>query len=158
MRAFLILVFAGLVALGAGSLGYQAGLMSGAGANTAQVVYFAGFHPFGGFLFFLFFIGLLLIAFRPRRGPWGRHGMTGGPGHWGGGSGRWGGPGYWAGGPTGDATDPRRSWIADAHRRLHEEEARSAGPTAGGTPTGAATGTPAGTATPDAGSGGPTSS
>ena len=139
MRAFLVLVLAGFVALGAGSLGYQAGLMSGAGANTAQVVYFAGFHPFGGFLFFLFFIGLLVLAFRPRR-HWGR-------GEWGG-HGPWGGPGRWNGGPMGDPSDPRRHWVAEAHRRLHEEEARNAGTPSGGSSTGSST--------PDGGASGPT--
>ena len=36
------------------------------------------------------------------------------------------GPGY---GPTGDPNDPRRQWVADAHRRLHEEDARGSGTT-----------------------------
>ena len=56
-------------------------------------------------------------------------GSDGGHGHWGAGYGR----GPW-GGPTGmtgpDASnDPRRQWVADMHRSLHEAETKSTEPT-----------------------------
>ena len=35
-------------------------------------------------------------------------------------------PGHGRWGETGDG-DPRRAWIAEAHRRLHEDEARADG-------------------------------
>ncbi len=121
MRAlfgFLILVATALVA---GAVGFQAGVASNVAA-AGGVVWLGGGFPGVGFLFFLVFIGVLFFAFAGRRrGPWGMH-----PGH-----GRW--------GPMTDG-DPRRAWIADAHRRLHEDEARAAGsaPTAdGGSPSGA---------------------
>jgi hypothetical protein len=115
MRALFGVILFGLTALVAGFVGFQAGVASNVGAAGGAVYVGWGF-PFG-FLFFpfffLLFIGFMAFAFGGRRrGGWG-HGY--GPGRW----------GPW------DATesgDPRRQWIADAHRRLHEEEARSAGP------------------------------
>jgi hypothetical protein len=113
MRALFGVILFGLTALVAGFVGFQAGVASNVGAAGGAVYVGWGF-PFG-FLFFpfffLLFIGFMAFAFGGRRrGGWG-HGY--GPGRW----------GPW------DATesgDPRRQWIADAHRRLHEEEARSA--------------------------------
>jgi hypothetical protein len=126
---FLGILFLGLVALVAGVVGYQAGLASNAVASGATVVVTGGLPGFG-FLFFLLFVGFLFFAFAGRRrGPWG-------PGH---GHGPWAGrtgPGG-LGGPGGslDPTDPRRVWVADLHRRLHEEEPATGRP-ADGTPAG----------------------
>lgn len=117
MRALfgiLILVF---TAVAAGVAGFQAGVASNVAA-AGGVVWLGGGFPGLGFLFFLLFIGFLFFAFAGRRGrgPWGMH------------------PGsrYWAAPGEGD---PRRQWIAEAHRRLHEEEAREASAPSGGTPT-----------------------
>ncbi len=112
MRGLLGVLFTGIVALTAGFIGFQAGIASNIGAAGGAVYLGGGFFPGLGFLFFLFFIGLLLFVVGGRR-RWG-YGPMGGPGH-GGGHGPWG---------TDD--DPRRAWIADAHRRLHEEEANAA--------------------------------
>ncbi len=123
MRGFLGVLFLGLVALVAGLIGYNAGLTSTAAA-AGNVVYVTG-GGFGGFglLFFLFFL-FLIFSFAGRRRMWG-----GGHGYWGPGYGR----GPW-GGPTGmtgpDASnDPRRQWIADFHKSLHEAEAKPGEPT-----------------------------
>jgi hypothetical protein len=80
-------------------------------------VYLGGGVPWFGFpfgiLFFFLFLGFLFFAFAGRRrGPWGPYG-----GH---------GRGYGPWGGDLSQGDPRRQWIADAHRRLHEEEARNA--------------------------------
>jgi hypothetical protein len=128
MRAFGVLLF-GLTAIVAGLIGYQIGLTSTA-ADAARVVYVGGGFPGFGFLFFLFFVGLLFFAFAGRRRAWGS-----GHGHWGAGYGR----GPW-GGPTGmtgpDASsDPRRQWIADFHKRLHEAESKPGEPTGSTDPT-----------------------
>jgi hypothetical protein len=120
MRGFVGILVVLLVALAAGAIGFQAGVATNVGANvgTAVPAYaWWGFPHIGGFLFgflFLFlFIGLIVFAFRgPRGGPWGRGYRRGGRGY---------GP---MGGPVGDPSDPRQQWMADAHRRLHEEEAR----------------------------------
>jgi hypothetical protein len=135
MRGFLGILFFGIVALVAGTLGFQAGVASSVSAGTGgvpAVVYLGGGFNFGGllfFLFFLFFIGMLASAFGGRRRHWAGHGPMG--------------RGPWMGGhgPMGDG-DPRRQWIADAHRHLHEEEAaRSAGASPGsGASAGSATG------------------
>jgi hypothetical protein len=108
MRAFGVLLFV-LVAGVAGVIGYQAGLTSSAAAAGATVVVTGGF-PGIGTLLFLLFLGFLFFAFAGRR----RAGW--GPGH---------GHGPWGGrmGP-GDPSDPRRRWVAEMHRRLHEEEAQ----------------------------------
>jgi hypothetical protein len=137
MRAFIAFVLFLIVAGTAGGIGYQAGVASTVG-DAGRVVILGGFPSIGSVLFLFFLFGLVLLAFRPRRhGPWGRHGMMGGPGGWGGG---------WSGGPMGNPGDPRRQWVAEAHRRLHEEEARSAastppsGPTSTGNPSPGSTG------------------
>ncbi len=129
MRGFFGVLFFGLVALVAGVIGYNIGLTSTAGA-VERVVYVGG-GGFGGFgfLFFLFFL-FLIFSFAGRRRAWG-----GGHGHWGSGYGR----GPW-GGPTGTSgpnasTDPRRQWVADMHRSLHEAEGKSIDPTSATDPT-----------------------
>lgn len=130
MRGFFGVLFFGLVALVAGVIGYNIGLTSAAGA-VERVVYVGG-GGFGGFglLFFLFFL-FLVVSFAGRRRAWG-----GGHGHWGAGYGR----GPW-GGPTGtsgpDASnDPRRQWVADMHRSLHEAESKAGDPSRPTSPTG----------------------
>lgn len=99
-----------LVAIVAGIIGFQAGVAADVAGSTAAApaaywYAFPHFFGFGGFLFFFLIVLLLFAAFGGRRRAWG------GPRNWG---------GY---GPMGEG-DPRRDWIADAHRRLHEEEAR----------------------------------
>ena len=125
MRALFGILLLVFTALAAGVAGFQAGVASNVAA-AGGVVWLGGGIPGLGFLFFLLFVGLLFFAFAGRRraaGPWGMH-----PGH-----GRW--------GDMGDG-DPRRAWIAEAHRRLHEDAAR----TEGGSPAGPVTGTtPGGT-------------
>ena len=126
MRALFGVILVGFTALIAGAIGYQAGISSTvatAAATSGTVVYHAGWgfgFPWFGFLlfpfFFLLFFGFLAFAFGGRRrGPWG--------------SGY--GPGRWGPWDATDSGDPRRQWVADAHRRLHEEEARNAGTTSG---------------------------
>ncbi len=118
MRGLFTLVIATVAAIVGGVIGFQLGITSNIGAAGGTVVWHAGFGFFGfffPFLFFFLFLGLVFAAFGGRR-------------RWGGGPG-W-GYGY---GPMSDG-DPRRQWIADAHRRLHEEESRNAGTT--GTPGG----------------------
>ena len=122
MRGFLAFIFLALVALGAGAVGYQAGASSIAtttAAAGASVVYVGGWHagwllfPFGFLLFPLFvftFFGFLAFAFGGRRRHWGDDGpmrMHRGFGPF-------------------DDQDPRRQWVADAHRRLHEADAARA--------------------------------
>jgi len=119
-NGFLGILFLTLVAVVAGLIGYQAGLTSSAAAAGATVVITGGF-PGVGTLFFLLFLGFLFFSFAGRRrGSWG-------PGR---------GHGPWAGqmGP-GDPGDPRRQWVADMHRRLHEDDA-AAGPATRGNPAG----------------------
>jgi hypothetical protein len=116
MRALLAVIVLGLTALTAGFIGFQAGIASNIGAAGGAVYVGGGFgfgFPWFGFLFFFLFLGFLFFAFAGRRrGPWGPYGGHGrGYGPWGGDMG---------------SGDPRRQWIADAHRRLHEEEARAA--------------------------------
>src|SRR5829696_3685279 len=106
IRALFAVILLGLTALVAGFLGFQAGVASNVGAAGGAVYMGWGF-PFG-FLFFpfffLLFFGFLAFALGGRRrGPWG------------------------------DGSDPRRQWVADAHRRLHEEEGRSAAGTSAST-------------------------
>ena len=132
MRGLIGVLFTGVVALVAGAIGFQAGIASNIGA-AGGAVYLGGGIPGLGFLFFLFFIGFLLFAIGGRRRAW-AHGPMGGPG-------RWGGHGSF------DEGDPRRQWVADAHRRLHEEEAAAAGTTGPARTTGAGTATGAGVAT-----------
>jgi hypothetical protein len=134
MRALFGVIIVGLTAVVAGFIGYQAGISSAVAttaATSGTVVYHAGWgfgFPWFGFLLFPFFLflcfGLFAFAFGGRR-------------RWGGGPG-W---GYGPQGYTGNPDDPRRQWIADAHRRLHEEEAArgtAAAPSAGTPPASAA--------------------
>jgi hypothetical protein len=127
MRGLLGVLLVGVTALIAGAIGYQVGVSSAVASTAAAggtVVYHAawGFgFPFFGFLLFPFFLfllfGLFAFAFGGRR-------------RWGGGPG---GPGWGYGhGYTPGPDDPRYRWVADAHRRLHEDEA--AGRTPGSTP------------------------
>jgi hypothetical protein len=131
MRGFLAFLFLGLVALGAGVMGYNIGVSQAvtttAAAGGATVVYagphVAGwwFFPFGFLLFPLFllaFFGFLGFVFGPRR-RFGRGGWAGRDSY---------GPAGF--GPMGGRWDARREWVAEQHRRLHEEEARTA-PTSG---------------------------
>lgn len=134
MRGLIGVLFTGVVALVAGAIGFQAGVASNIGA-AGGAVYLGGGIPGLGFLFFLFFVGFVLFAIGGRRHAWAR-GPMGGPGHWGG-HGSWGTDG-----------DPRRQWVADAHRRLHEEEAAGTIATAGTT---GSTGTTSSTDRPAAG-------
>jgi hypothetical protein len=118
MRALFAFLLLGFTALAAGFVGFQAGVASNVGAAGGAVYLGWGF-PFG-FLFFpfffLLFFGFLAFAFGGRRrGPWGN-------GY---------GPGRWGPWDSADDSDPRRQWVADAHRRLHEEEARNAASTSG---------------------------
>ena len=118
MRGLFTLLIATIAALVGGVIGFQLGITSNIGAAGGTVVWHAGFPFFGWFffpLFFFLFIGLLAFAFGGRRRGWG-----GGPG--------W-GNGYGPGSGPMSTDDPRRQWIADAHRRLHEEEARGTGTT-----------------------------
>ncbi len=125
MRALLGVLLVGVTALIAGAIGYQAGVSSAvatAAATSGTVVYHAswGFgFPWFGFLLFPFFLfclfGLFAFAFGGRR-RWGGGPGWGGPG-WGGGQ------GYGPSGYTGSQDDPRYRWVADAHRKLHEDEA-----------------------------------
>ena len=124
MRGLLGVLFTGVVALTAGAIGFQAGIASNIGA-AGGAVYLGGGIPGLGFLFFLFLVGFVLFAIGGRRRAW-AHGPMGSPGSWGG------------HGPWGTDGDPRRQWVAEAHRRLHEEETRTAGATTG---TAGATGT-----------------
>jgi hypothetical protein len=134
MRGFFGVLFFGLVALVAGAIGYNIGLTSTSGA-AERIVYVGGGGWFGGFgfLFFLFFL-FLIFSFAGRRRAWG--GGHWNSGHWNSGYGRgpWGGPGSPTGMTGPDAsTDPRRQWVADMHRSLHEADAK-AGESTGSTP------------------------
>ncbi len=131
MRGFFGVLFFGLVALVAGAIGYNIGLTSTPGA-AERIVYVGGGGWFGGFgfLFFLFFL-FLIFSFAGRRRAWGG-------GHWNSGYGRgpWGSPSGPAGTAGPDAsTDPRRQWVADMHRSLHEAEAKTAQPAGSTDPT-----------------------
>ncbi|HEY5628217.1 MAG TPA: hypothetical protein VIR16_01790 [Candidatus Limnocylindrales bacterium] len=154
MRGFLAFIFLGLVALGAGAIGYNIGVShevaTTAAANGATVVYDGGWHwsglfflPFAFFLvplFFFSFFGFLAFAFGPRRRfgrGWGDHDHDGGPMGFGPMGGR-----HW---------DRRSEWIAEAHRRMHEDDAARGGPSSGPS----SSGTPGASGT-SASSGGPT--
>ncbi len=122
MRGFLALLFLGLVALGAGAVGYHVGLSSAVGA-VGPVAVHAGVWPVGALLllpFAFFLVPLLFISF------FGFLGFALGPHRRF--RDRWADDrGY---GPMGfgrrDRWDARHGWVAEAHRRLHEEEARAA--------------------------------
>jgi hypothetical protein len=123
MRAFLALLVTGLVALAAGAAGFQAGVLSSLGTSGTGVVYVTGAPHFGGLVFFVLFAAFILFAIGGRRRRWAGHGPMSGRGPWSGGFGPMGSYGPMGGhGPMGDG-DPRRQWVAEAHRRLHEEEA-----------------------------------
>ena len=109
---FLGILVLALVAIGAGLIGYQAGLTANAVAAGATVFVTGGFPGFG-FLFFLFFLGFVLFSLAGRRHGWAGQG---GYGPWGMGT-RAGGPGS-----ASDPSDPRRQWVAELHRSLHAEE------------------------------------
>jgi hypothetical protein len=129
MRALLAFLFTGAVALTAGIVGFQAGVASNIAASGG-VVWLGGGFPGLGFLFFFMFIAFILIAFGGmRRRAWG-YGPMGGPGAWGGPFGPMSGP----------RSDARREWVAEMHRRLHEDLA--------GVPTGSTTTGPTGSAVP----------
>ena len=128
MRALLGVLLVTVTALVAGTIGYQVGVSSAvaqAATTAGTVVYHAGWgigFPWFGFLFFPFFLFLLFgffaFAFGGRR-------------RWGGGPGWGGGYGY-----TGNPDDPRYRWVADAHRKLHEDEAAGRTPTPPAPPSG----------------------
>ena len=122
MRGFGSILFGLVVVVILAGIGvgiYDAGVQQGI-AQTAAVpagtlpyaAYGYGFHGGFGFLgllfpiFFLFLIfGIARAAFRGGRGGWGH-------GH---GYGKWGPGGPWMGGSD------RETWVADWHRRLHED-------------------------------------
>ena len=132
MRALLGVLLVTATALVAGAIGYPVGISSAvaqSAATAGTVVYHASWgFPWFGFLFFPFFLfllfGLFAFAFGGRR-RWG--GGPGGPG--------WGGYGYGTG-STGNPDDPRYRWVADAHRKLHEDEAAGRTPTPPAPPAG----------------------
>jgi hypothetical protein len=116
MRALFGVLLVGLTALVAGFLGFQAGIASNIGTAGGTVVV-GGWFPGFGFLFFpfffLLFIGFLAFAFGGRR----RHRA------WGAGHGDPAGRGPWSAAPWPGQDDPRYQWVAEAHRRLHADEA-----------------------------------
>jgi hypothetical protein len=136
MRGLIGVLFTGVVALVAGGIGFQAGIASNIGA-AGGAVYLGGGIPGLGFLLFLFFVGFLLFAIGGRRRAW-AHGPMGGPGRW-------------AGHGPSEEGDPRHQWMADAHRRLHEQESAIADTTATSGATGTAAVTPSPTDRPAGG-------
>jgi hypothetical protein len=132
MRGFIALLFTGLVALVAGTIGYQAGAASTVAAGTGvSLLLFAGLPHLFGLLFFLLFIAFVVSMVAGRRRHWGGYGpmgMHGGPGRFG----PMGGPGRFG---QMDENDPRRAWVAEAHRHLHEADAARTASAASGTTT-----------------------
>jgi hypothetical protein len=131
MRGFIALLFTGLVALVAGTIGYQAGAASTVAAGSGlSFLLLAGLPHLFGFLFFLLVIGFFVSMVAGRRHRWAGHGpmgIQGGPGRFG----PMGGPGRHG---QMDENDPRRQWVAEAHRHLHEADAaRTASAAAGAT-------------------------
>jgi hypothetical protein len=128
-----IVVLAG-IGVGIYDAGVQQGIAQTASVPAGTLPYAAygyGFHGGFGFLgllfplFFLFLIfGIARMAFRGGRGGWG-HGYGRGYGKW--------GPG--PGGPGMGGSD-RETWVADWHRRLHEDGGSTppTGPGATGSP------------------------
>ncbi len=112
MRALFGILITAAIAITAGVIGFQAGVASNVAAAGGVIYLGGGFGGFG-FLFFLLFIGFVFFAVGGMR----RRAM---------GSGHWGGPGHRGPGP-----DTRREWVADMHRRLHEEESATSGPSSG---------------------------
>jgi len=128
MRAFIGIFFFGLVAFAAGTLGFQAGVASavaGGTGNPAAVWFLFGGPHFGG-LFFLFALFAIALAIGGARR---RHRMHG---DWA--QGPWSGHGPW--GNRFSDGDPRRNWMSEMHRQMHEFEAtRTAGTNPPATPT-----------------------
>ena len=117
------------VSVVSGLIGYNAGLTSTAVAAGATVVVTGGFPGFGTllFLFFLFFMTSMAFGFSRRKRAW-MAGHDGQHGHGPWGAGRPGGSGFGPGcGPMGNPADPRRQWVAEMHRRLHEDEVKGTG-------------------------------
>jgi len=125
MRAFIGIFFFGLVAFAAGTLGFQAGVASAVASGTgnqAALWFLMGGPHFGG-LFFLFVLFAVAMAIGGARRRHRMHGWAGGPT----GAGPMGGHGPWSGhGPWGSRSaegDPRRNWMSEMHRQMHEAEA-----------------------------------
>jgi hypothetical protein len=130
--SWVIGLLAGLAVLGTVAvLAFQAGqatvpaVVPAAGAVAGAVPVYVGhvgwgfgFFGFLGFLFPLFFILLLVFALRGGRRGWGP-----GPSFRGG----------WTDYRGGDPNDPRRRWIEDLHRDLHETERKGSDQSATGT-------------------------
>jgi hypothetical protein len=145
--ALLLVGIVAAVAFTAGQASVPVASVAG-GAGTAVPVY-VGHYGWGfgfgilGFLFPLFFILLLIWAFRPR---WGGHrGYGYGPGPWG--RAKWGEQG-----PEG-TDDPNSPWAArrraleELHRQLHEAE-RGGGGAGGDGGSGTSSGSDRGPSTP----------
>jgi len=140
----IVVVLAG-IGVGIYDAGVQQGIAQTASVPAGTLPYAAygyGFHGGFGFLgllfpiLFLFVIfGLVRAAFRGGRGGWGR-----GYGH---GYGKW-GPGG-PGGPWMGGSD-RETWIADWHRKLHEDAGTTPASGSGAGPTGSSGSGPAGQA------------
>jgi hypothetical protein len=117
----LTLAIAAIVGVLAYSAGVQAGQTATAGASSV-IVYGGGF-GFFGFLLFILLIGLIFRAFARPRMP------SGGPWMWGG-RGWHGGHGAWQGGPDDAAKADLPPFVAEWHRRMHEQtDAPKDGPT-----------------------------
>ena len=147
MRAFIGFLFFGLVALVAGTLGFQAGVASalaGGTGNSAAVWFLIGGPHLGG-LFFLFIVFAIVMAISGarRRRHWHRA-WTSGPDGSPMGRGPWSGSGP-MGGRFADG-DRGRAWVSEMHRTLHEADAAQAAATAAKASGTAGTGT-AGTGT-----------
>jgi hypothetical protein len=123
MRAFIGIFFFGLVAFAAGTLGFQAGVAStvAAGTGNPSALWFLMGGPHFGGLFFLFFLFAIAMAIGGARRRHRMHGWAGGPTGGQSGHGPWNGHGPW-GNRFADG-DPRRSWMSEMHRQMHEAEA-----------------------------------
>jgi hypothetical protein len=139
MRALIGFLFFGLVAVAAGAVGFQAGVASAVAGGTSHpgaLLFLLGGPHFGG-LFFLFFLFAIAIAIGGARRRYRAHS------DW--------GQGPWGHGPWGNRSadgDPRRSWMSEMHRQMHEAEAARA---AGAKTTGTGTTTASADTTPTAG-------
>jgi hypothetical protein len=114
MRAILGFFFFGLVALAAGTLGFQAGVASAVAGGTGHpgALLFLMGGPHFGSLFFLFFLFAIAIAIGGARRRHRMHAWADGP---------MGGHGPW--GNRFAEGDPRRSWMTEMHRQMHEADA-----------------------------------
>ena len=117
MRGFFTLLIATIAAIVGGAIGFQLGITSNIGAAGGTVVWHAGFPFFGWF----FFPCSSSCSSACSRSPSAAAGAAGAAARL--------GNGYGPGSGPMSTDDPRRQWIADAHRRLHEEEARGTGTT-----------------------------